>query len=110
MVFIGIQHLHRNQDTVKHADGWPIYSNLHLFGEPGELREVRDLIELAVDLGLLFAEDLALADLEADVAQGPEFAADAVAVVGVADLEQGVGPAAGLGPPVRGLRAGCRRR
>ena len=56
------------------------------------------------------AEDFALADLEADVAQGPQLAADAVAVVGLADLEQGVGPAAGLGPPVRGLRAGCRRR
>ena len=44
------------------------------------------------------AEDLALADLEADVAQGPQLAADAVTVVGVADLEQGVRPAAGLGP------------
>jgi len=45
------------------------------------------------------AEDLALADLEADVAQGPQLAADAVAVVGVADLEQRVGPAARLRPP-----------
>ena len=56
------------------------------------------------------AEDLALADREADVAQGPQLAADAVAVVGVANLEQGVRPAAGLGPPVRGPRAECRRR
>ena len=57
MVFIGIQHIHSNQDPVKHADGWHIYSKLHLFGEAGELREIRDLIELAVDLGLLHAED-----------------------------------------------------
>ena len=56
------------------------------------------------------AEDLALADLEAGVAPGPELAVLAVAVVGFADPEQGIGLAAELGPPVRGPCAGCRRR
>jgi hypothetical protein len=42
------------------------------------------------------AEDFALADLAADVAPGPELAADALAVVGVADLEPGAGWARAL--------------
>lgn len=45
------------------------------------------------------AEDLALLDLEADIAQGPVFAARAVAVVILADLEPRIGPAAHPGPP-----------
>jgi hypothetical protein len=91
MVFIGIQHIHGNQDTVKHADGWHIDSKYPLFGKPGELRRIADLIELAVDLGLLHAKELALAHLEADIAQGPQLAANALAVVGAADFEQGGG-------------------
>ena len=79
-------------------------------GGGGDARQDLEQGALAGAVAADDAEDLALADLEADVAQGPEFAADAVAVVGLADLEQGVGPAARLGSPVRGPRAGCRRR
>ncbi len=51
------------------------------------------------------AQDFARADLEADIAPGPEFAADAVAVVGVADFE----PGGGL-PPNRAWRRASSAR
>ena len=60
-------------------------------GGGGDAREDLEEGALAGAVAAEDAEDRALADLEADVAQGPQLAADAVAVVGVADLEQGGG-------------------
>ena len=56
-------------------------------GGGGDAREDLEEGALAGAVAADDAEDLALANLEADVAQGPEFATDAVAVVGVADFE-----------------------
>lgn len=76
----------------------------------GDAREDLEQGALAVAVAPDDSEDLALADLEADIAQRPKLAALAVAVILHADLEQRVGPPARFGRPVRGLRAGCRRR
>ena len=56
-------------------------------GGGGDAREDFEQGAFAGAIAADDAEDLALANLEADVAQGPEFATDAVAVVGVADFE-----------------------
>ena len=68
-------------------------------GGGGDAREDLEQGALAGAVAADDAEDLALLDLEADVAQGPELAALAVAVVLLADLEPRIGPAADLGLP-----------
>ena len=68
-------------------------------GGGGDAREDLEQGALAGAVAADDAKDLALLDLEADVAQGPQLAALAVAVVFLPDLEQRVGPPARLGLP-----------
>ena len=68
-------------------------------GGGGDAREDLEQGALAGAVAADDAEDFALLDLKADIAQGPELAAFAVAVVFLPDLEQRVGPPARLGPP-----------
>ncbi len=91
---------------------WPLPEDLsagelerRLF-KPGGRPAERGLVESDLEQGALAgavaaddAEDFALLDLEVDVAQGPELAILAVAVVALTDPPQGIGLAAELGPP-----------
>ena len=75
---------------------------IHYQVSGGSLQDARGDLEQGALAGALAAddaEDLALLDLKADIAQGPELAAFAVAVVFLPDLEQRVGPPARLGLP-----------